>query len=954
MEDEDLERSGTLSRRQLTSNKPISIYPPVAPLPRRKMGSAVRSRNHRLLFILCTVLLLILYYKTKPIQRKNIKTLNDPNDILQFNETLQWTDYNLLTKLLVEKVREKDESTSSINRRKNTQRSIARQLADGSTEGHTFDELRRLTHNIHLPTISSGSTRRVPVTAIIHTMTVSQVYIQVQAVLAQTALPEYIWVICDTLSKANVEARIMTLDRRRVRVIARDNNQISHQWLQAAAHAATDYIWIIDQDIAPGKRYLENILKLSLTAQYKDTLLGTEAALLTNETQLECMPDAMHSGSRQMKSQLVDMINDSWVLHRSWISVLMTAILKEDREELPIEALTGLFISKTLYMNAGIPSVAIPTDPIERAYWGDVRLKKTKKVYTCKEIEKWMSTSPTTLHYRDIISTDTLLFLVDSSEELKSLGPLVCAFATKEDASVHIVTSGKTRGVSDLQIKTQLPELCENKTTNVIIHDLHILHNHDFEDTHLTTEVLHGLIQIIGLMEPQIMIHTLSTTRDLYKSINTVSELFTMPIIALPTEDIMYSLWMADLPIEILSKWNDFSIKLFMNIGKSPHSLTRLVQSAAHAYYLGDQVDITLLMDPSSDSTIHAYVDEYKWKHGRKYVKYRISPPHRTPLFVEAWYPSSNNEYAIILDGDIELSKFYYTWAKYSILRYRYMDNIPEEMFGISLYSPRITETDPSGRKVFNPSAQLEKNGREVSPVYTMQWITSSGAIFFPEHWREFHDYVTARLADRNGYQMHHRGLSELRSNQWHSSWRKYLDELVYLRSYVMLYPNFDDHVSLSTQHIELRKKVLREQYGEALSVYNVPLMEEDLITDELVLPDFEEIPIFDIWGKLSSFEILKERAFQVHGEISACVPNNQFENKYDPVDLLCPFSAIVTVPVKNEHQRVPSLQMREVTLFVEPYHSIIEPVIKPVIESAAEPSEATNETTMDPLSTGI
>jgi hypothetical protein len=367
-------------------------------------------------------------------------------------------------------------------------------------------------------------------------------------------------------------------------------------------------------------------------------------------------------------------------------------------------------------------------------------------------------------------------------------------------------------------------------------------------------------------------------------------------------------------------EWNSFSIKIMINTDKKPHALVQLLNSATNAHYFGDDVDLTILMDQTTEGVTQTLANNFKWKKGKKSVRHRIALANKAPLFVESWYPANNDEYAIILNNDIELSQYYYSWAKYAILRYRYLEaEKSKHLFGVSLNAPPLTETDPSGRHLFHPSHALTKAGypEKSHEPYVMQWPSYSGAVFFPEHWREYHDYITARLADTSGFEMQDVIVPDLRSNEWTKSWRRYFEELIYLRSYVMLYPNFDGNSSLSTQHLELRKKTMREEFADAVSIYNVPLMGEDKISG-LKLKDLEDLPVFDIWGKLSNYEELKERGLELHDEVSSCpaplLEEEQYQ--YDPTDLLCPFARIVTVTLEDENDPLPELPTLEVTIY--------------------------------------
>jgi hypothetical protein len=348
-----------------------------------------------------------------------------------------------------------------------------------------------------------------------------------------------------------------------------------------------------------------------------------------------------------------------------------------------------------------------------------------------------------------------------------------------------------------------------------------------------------------------------------------------------------------------------------INTNNKPHGLTRLLQSINNAHLLNDDIELTILLDQTTDRVTQNVAEsfQFKAKNKNKNLRHRIVPAQRAPLFTEAWYPTTDNEYAIILDNTIELSPFFYTYAKYSLLYYRYSGNTRNnQIFGISLYSPRLLETDASGRKLF----QLDKDSNEpsTSSTYLMQWPSHLGAVFFPEHWREFHDYMTARLADRSGYDMQTSiDIQGLRSSQWTQSWRRYFEELIYLRGYVMVYPHFDDHVGLSTSHMELRTKAMREEFAQAISLFETPLMETDFV-NELRFGE----RVLDIMGQdRESITELKLIGKEYQSKVSAC---SNDEDDYDPADLLCPFARIVSVTLENEKDPIPELPIRQVTLY--------------------------------------
>ncbi|CAO3670116.1 unnamed protein product [Rhizopus stolonifer] len=402
------------------------------------------------------------------------------------------------------------------------------------------------------------------------------------------------------------------------------------------------------------------------------------------------------------------------------------------------------------------------------------------------------------------------------------------------------------------------------------------------KDLKCDVDVFKSLERVVNFVQPAVII----SDKPMKKS--------GVPVIHLDEKAISSASWMTKVPASLLAEWNSISIKIMVSVTKKNDNLKRLLSSLDSAHFMGDNVDLTLLMDYTTDHAIHQTVNHYAWSHGPKYLRHRIASAHRMAQFAESWYPTSNNEYAILLDTELELSPHFYIWAKYAALRYR---RSSQRLFGISLYRPELIETDPEGRRLFT---------ERPSSTFLMQWPAYSGALFFPEHWREFHDYLTTRLADREGFGMQEVNVPKSRSNEWKLSWRRYFEELVYLRSYVMLYPP----VSLSTRHVELKKKSQREKYADALVLYDVPLM-----TEMKVLPAWKDLAVIDFYGQPASFEVMKERGAELQDSISSCLPNQEID--FDPSDLLCPFARIVTIEVENENDPVVELAPKQADVFV-------------------------------------
>ncbi|KAI9317164.1 hypothetical protein BX666DRAFT_1857770 [Dichotomocladium elegans] len=464
------------------------------------------------------------------------------------------------------------------------------------------------------------------------------------------------------------------------------------------------------------------------------------------------------------------------------------------------------------------------------------------------------------------ISDHRLVFWADDRDCLVALFPLIDRFSKVQGIEIHVVY---VRRLENEEV---------HWPSNAGV--LHILS---------PTTSYHRKIKILDILAPRRIIHaqgSWSAERELLLVLQQQHDGPT--IISLPVKEIPHALWIADLSFEALTQWNTVQIELVVITDSRPQSLGRLFQSLRRGMYLGDRVDLTIHMEQTADSVTRRATQNLVWDHGAKTVRHRIRKGGLMPAIVESWYPSSNNDYAVILEDDIEVSHLFYIWAKYAILKYRYsgdrtMDGYPS-LFGVSLYSPRHLELLPEGRRPFDPSQFIDGHSPYLTPV-PCSW----GAVYFPEHWREFHSYLIGRLDMPSSANV---TVPESRSNRWKKSWKKYFIELAYFRAYVMLYPNFNHFESFSTNHLEIGTHVKdRGRSQSKIDEFQVPLMHIDTIIAQLPqhkLPDFSALPVLDLWGKPTSLDQLNDRSLAWHPKISTCERNKA--NSFDPSDLLCPY----------------------------------------------------------------
>lgn len=85
------------------------------------------------------------------------------------------------------------------------------------------------------------------------------------------------------------------------------------------------------------------------------------------------------------------------------------------------------------------------------------------------------------------------------------------------------------------------------------------------------------------------------------------------------------------------------------------------------------------------------FVDGFEWKFGEKFVHYRTTNVGLQAQWLEAWWPSSDDEFAFIVEDDLEVSSLYYKFIKTLIVNFYYnASNRSPSIYGASLQRPRF------------------------------------------------------------------------------------------------------------------------------------------------------------------------------------------------------------------------------------------------------------------------
>ncbi|CAK9155008.1 unnamed protein product, partial [Ilex paraguariensis] len=135
-------------------------------------------------------------------------------------------------------------------------------------------------------------------------------------------------------------------------------------------------------------------------------------------------------------------------------------------------------------------------------------------------------------------------------------------------------------------------------------------------------------------------------------------------------------------------------------------SLSRCLHSLSNAHYDNNKVNLHIFIDHfkvlengsvnldeklNESRRILNFVDGFSWKYGEKLVHYRTSNVGLQAQWLEAWWPSSDDEFAFVVEDDLEVSPLYYRFLRGLILNYYYnASNFRPWIYGASLQRPRF------------------------------------------------------------------------------------------------------------------------------------------------------------------------------------------------------------------------------------------------------------------------
>lgn len=193
-----------------------------------------------------------------------------------------------------------------------------------------------------------------------------------------------------------------------------------------------------------------------------------------------------------------------------------------------------------------------------------------------------------------------------------------------------------------------------------------------------------------------------------------------------------------------------------------------------------------------NSSKILDFVDGFRWDFGEKLVHYRTVNVGLQAQWLEAWWPSSDDEFVFVVEDDLEVSPLYYQFLKRLIENYYYnQSNFSPSIYGASLQRPRFVPGKHGNKMNLDSETRL----------FLYQLVGTWGQLLFPRPWKEFRRWYD----DHKG-----RGvkpfLEGMVTNGWYKRmgeriWTPWFIKFIHSHGYFNIYTNFLHERALSVSH---------------------------------------------------------------------------------------------------------------------------------------------------------
>jgi len=316
-------------------------------------------------------------------------------------------------------------------------------------------------------------------------------------------------------------------------------------------------------------------------------------------------------------------------------------------------------------------------------------------------------------------------------------------------------------------------------------------------------------------------------------------------------------------------------------------ALQRLLNSLANADYRGKgnaRLSLQLSVDHPGEEAgpdlreAHAKVisiaKKFEWKFGAYEIFVHPSPQGLLAQWIGSWAPADDQEILLVLEDDTEVSPLYFQFLTRMIEKYYFNPlQFDPQMYGFGL---QRQNTIIGREQVEEPAKDISNElGGEV--FYKYQLVCTWGAVFFPQHWKEFLRWFVERRRERNFDPC----LPNTASTLWYNTkgkssrmWSIWFIRFAFEKGWYNMYLNLPDGSALVTNHREGGLN-FKEHRGPS----NPLTVNPAYVSMEL--PSTEDIPVYDyFFNRINSPGALGNRIqqYSVLSKSEMCEPGKIYD----------------------------------------------------------------------------
>lgn len=129
--------------------------------------------------------------------------------------------------------------------------------------------------------------------------------------------------------------------------------------------ASSDFVWVIDDDVIPGSRWLENALE---TYSQRPCLVGSRGIKLWSDNSY-LLYEEVGPNAPNIRAEQVDFVGHNWILPTAWLGYFW-----HERANAFNSAFAGedMHVSFAVQKHLGFPTIVPPHPPEDLERWGEL------------------------------------------------------------------------------------------------------------------------------------------------------------------------------------------------------------------------------------------------------------------------------------------------------------------------------------------------------------------------------------------------------------------------------------------------------------------------------------------------------------------------------------------------------------------------------------------------------